>query len=59
MGEQLIEFFRHVVQLALERIDIGNLVPAGFSFVTENRAVKLVGVFDAAMKAYALFGGCF
>ena len=27
--------------------------------LTEKRAVKLVGVFDVAMKAYALFGGCF
>jgi hypothetical protein len=27
--------------------------------LTEKRAIKLVGVFDAAIKAYALFGGCF
>ena len=41
----MLEFFRHVIQFALKRIDIGNLIGARFSFVTENRSVKLVGMF--------------
>ena len=38
MGEELFEFFRHVIQFALERIDVGNLVCARFSFITQNRS---------------------
>src|SRR6266542_793504 len=42
--EQLIEFFCRVGKLSLERVDVSDLVTARFSFVTEDRAVKLVGV---------------
>src|ERR1051326_5061449 len=49
--KQLIELFCDVTKLAPKRVDVSELIAAGFAFVTENGAVKLVSVFTQTFFA--------
>src|SRR5664279_5928738 len=48
LRDQLLEFLSHIVQFPPKRVDAGDLVIAGLAFVTEDRAIKQVGVLAQA-----------